>query len=138
MADVSVWATVAVAGVTGAAAIAGTLITGRLQLKTEAQRSDAAIQQAAQERFKEWQIYKREVYADFLRAARQLSGDLSDSVLRAAYLDQRDRTLLVANRELRAVVKELPDLQQSKWTQEAWSRLSDACGFDARQEGPAS
>jgi hypothetical protein len=130
-ADVSVWATVAVAGITGIAAISGSVVTGVLQARASASNSTTALQLAARERFSNWQLHKRDVYAEFLHAARDYSS-ADDSSSRDAFADQRDRALLVANRELRVILETLPDAPDT-WTSQTWSHLIEAFSSDARQ-----
>lgn len=132
-ADVPAWLTIAVAGIAALAGLGGAIIAGRSQARAAATQARTAHVMAREERFADWQLHKRDVYSDLLRAAR--SWDEADVSAKTEFLCQRDRALLVANEQLRAKLREFPN---PPWDDTAWAALPDLLNADARQDKPAT
>lgn len=132
-ADIPAWVTVAVAGITALAALAGSIIAGRSQDRAAATQARTAHVMAREDRFADWQLHKRDVYADLLLAAR--SWDVADASAKTAFLCQRDRALLVANEQLRDRLRVLSD---PPWDDAAWAEFTELLNADARQDKAAT
>lgn len=141
--DVPPEVTVAVALIAGLTGLFGSLIGGWMQKRAAEKQAETARWKARSDRFAAWQVRKREVYADFLGAARAVCDPDDDSIKtaqakRAAFVAQCDRVSLIANRDLRNTVQSLAVRVGQPLTSHEWSNLVEAMNNDIRQDGPAT
>jgi hypothetical protein len=112
------WATVVLGLATaavGVAGVVGTYFGARRQAAT-------TIRAAVQNRFAGWQVTKRQVYADFLAAARDFRASGAGSE-RDEYLKQAERTRLYAYKKAREFVDELVAGEKDLKDDAIWTQL---------------
>ncbi|HKT03474.1 MAG TPA: hypothetical protein VJT31_28435 [Rugosimonospora sp.] len=105
MTDVTSWLTVAVALIAAVAGLAGSFIGAYLQSRSAMaaaqQQATAAARMARSDRFASWQMHKREVYANLLRAVQGTASSSDDDTLGSDLSDSIAQALVVAHKELR-------------------------------------
>lgn len=117
-------------------------------LKVAAAQSQAALEVAkdqnktthaegARVRFANWQLRKREVYAELLEAARAHREEPSDKTAESAFFFQAHRAMLFSNKELRDELWKVVDDPSRLREADRWKTLVEALGEDARDDGPA-
>jgi hypothetical protein len=109
--------------------VQGAMATGRWNARGAQEPTIAADK----ERFAAWQVKKRAVYSDLLRAGRAWAEDSSSSELRASYLDLQMQALLLANQDGVKAIRSLPTDPGSSVRPEQWDILIRALHNDAEQ-----
>lgn len=119
---VPAWVALGGAAITAAAGFLGAIAGGVVQTR----QSQAA-------RHADWQNRRREIYGDFLDAARKFS-DSPDDERRNAFRSAGDRLMLAASKRLRGVVADHladPDPQRLR---AGWTELVDELNADIRRQ----
>ncbi|MEU2207576.1 hypothetical protein AB0B95_10570 [Streptomyces hygroscopicus] len=104
------WAAVAVGGITAVAGISGSLILAWTTRRTAEQRVKADLMQGEFTRFAVFQMHKRAVYSDLLKAGQDTSQGSADGVP-SEWSKERARALVVAQKPLRVKLMELTDAE---------------------------
>lgn len=119
--------------VVGVVAMAGTVAAAWLGNRASRRQAEANHEEGARGRFANWQLRKRDIYAEFLAQARAYREDPSSDEARLAFLSQSDRVMLAANKELRKSMREQLEDGKPPRDGEAWRALVEALARDARQ-----
>ena len=102
-------------------------------LKTAEAQNRATHEEGARDRFANWQVRKRDVYAEFLKAGRAYRETPTNPDAKSGFYAQLDRVMLVANRELRDFLWGFAEDPALLRDEDVWKACVEALGVDARQ-----
>ncbi len=104
----------------------------RTTLEIAKAQNESAHEEGGRVRFANWQLKKREVYAEFLERARAHRDDTSNQEAENEFFFHAHRSMLFSNKELRAELWKLVGDPDCLREPERWKALVEALGEDAR------
>jgi vacuolar-type H+-ATPase subunit H len=130
-------ATVAAAQGQAKATLASAESQANALIENAERQSGATIKTTQEDRFAAWQMYKREVYADFLTAAQGAVVEADSDEAQNAFRAQANRIRVTASRDLRELL--IPHLADpaAVTMEPLLSELLEQIGTDIREGHPA-